>query len=135
MTKNVQEAYPRFGGSILFTILLLGLVFSLIAVFYMVLVVEVHYDSENPFPRTHSVDSTVVKRSQGIDLDRRPIFEMLRHAGVDPTLLDNATIEALPTWPQVVKLYGDKPVIYGLDQCHQFQMNTKGLGFIGTAGE
>lgn len=64
---------------------------------------------------------------------REPILRILREAGFDD--IDEETIETLPTWDEVTKLYGDRPRIYGLDQCQQFRNHSdEGDHFVGTAG-
>jgi hypothetical protein len=64
---------------------------------------------------------------------REELLAILEDAGVED--IDAASIAKLPTWSQVVKLYGDKPVVYGLDTCERFR-NTipKDDASIGTAG-
>jgi hypothetical protein len=64
---------------------------------------------------------------------REELLAILEDAGV--TDIDAASIAKLPTWSQVRKLYGDKPVVYGLDTCERFR-NTipKDDASVGTAG-
>jgi hypothetical protein len=64
---------------------------------------------------------------------REELLAILEDAGVED--IDAASIAKLPTWSQVVKLYGEKPVVYGLDTCERFR-NTipKDDASIGTAG-
>jgi hypothetical protein len=64
---------------------------------------------------------------------REELLAILEDAGVED--IDAASIAKLPTWSQVVKLYGDKPVVYGLETCERFR-NTipKDDASVGTAG-
>lgn len=50
---------------------------------------------------------------------REELVAILNDAGV--TEIDVETLSLLPKWETVVKLYGDKPVIYGLDTCEDFR--------------
>jgi len=70
--------------------------------------------------------------------DKEPILKLIRDAGIsyDP-VADADLIKELPTWSDVVNLYGPEPVIYGLNEgnCEKFQeQSDKGDHFIGTAG-
>jgi hypothetical protein len=86
-------------------------------------------------------DDKVAKEGEtGTDLSleevrkgREELLAILEDAGVDD--IDVASIAKLPTWSQVVKLYGDKPVVYGLETCERFR-NTipKDDASVGTAG-
>jgi hypothetical protein len=64
---------------------------------------------------------------------REELLAILEDAGVQD--IDAASIAKLPTWSQVRKLYGDKPVVYGLETCERFR-NTipKDDASVGTAG-
>jgi hypothetical protein len=53
---------------------------------------------------------------------REPLLTILRDAGV--TDIDLSTLQSLPKWEAVVKLYGSEPVIRGLDRCEEFRKNT-----------
>jgi hypothetical protein len=64
---------------------------------------------------------------------REELLAILRDAGVDD--IDAESIAKLPTWKQVTALYGDKPVVYGLDTCQRFRDTIpKDDASIGTAG-
>ncbi|KAI2502865.1 hypothetical protein MHU86_11612 [Fragilaria crotonensis] len=53
-------------------------------------------------------------------------------AGVD---LDNATLQSLPTWNDIVQNIGSAPRIYGLDQCERYRAKVPARKrFIGGAG-
>ncbi len=64
---------------------------------------------------------------------RERLLEILADAGVEE--LDVATILSLPKWTSVTKLYGDGPVVVGLETCQRFR-ETIPLddASIGTAG-
>jgi hypothetical protein len=75
-------------------------------------------------------------RSSNDHNDKGPIFEILKQAGVDALKdLDQETIDALPTWSQVVRLFGDKARISGLERCQEFRETTDPtIRFFGIAG-
>jgi hypothetical protein len=50
---------------------------------------------------------------------REPLVDILNDAGVED--LDVPTILSLPKWSQVSKLYGEGPVVIGLETCQQFR--------------
>lgn len=64
---------------------------------------------------------------------RERLVEILTDAGVEE--LDVPTVLSLPKWSQVTKLYGDGPVVIGLETCQRFR-ETIPLddASIGTAG-
>jgi hypothetical protein len=64
---------------------------------------------------------------------REKIVEILNDAGVSE--MDPQTILKLPKWSSVTKLYGEGPVVYGLETCDKFR-ETAALddASIGTAG-
>jgi hypothetical protein len=64
------------------------------------------------------------------------ILELIREAGVNIDLERDADIvRELPTWKQVTDLYGEKPVIHGLDTCQKFQDHSdRADHFVSTAG-
>ena len=120
------------GGSVVFTVLLVGLVFSLVDVLYMMSVV---HRSE----LDGTVAETTLKSSQTTGREemysgKKEILDLLKRAHLDPEKMDQETISELPTWDEVVSLYGPKPVIYGLDRCAAFQNHTQRSGFVSTAG-
>jgi hypothetical protein len=131
------------GGSVIFTVLVVGLVFSLVDVFYMIHVV--HRDKFHPnqsvrvadtamHETTNDAKEEVPKTPQDIARGKEEIFDLIKRANLDPYQLDAQTISELPTWEEVVGLYGPKPVIHGLDQCERFQDFTHRIGFVGSAG-
>jgi hypothetical protein len=64
---------------------------------------------------------------------REKLVDLLHDAGVEE--LDIETVMMLPKWSSVTKLYGEGPVVIGLDTCERFR-NTATLNdaSIGTAG-
>ena len=52
-------------------------------------------------------------------LGREPLLEIFHDAGVMP--VDLPLLLQLPLWTTVQKLYGEGPLIYGLDQCQAFR--------------
>jgi hypothetical protein len=121
------------GGSVMWTILLVGLCFSLVDVFYMVYLMDRREirNGSHVTPTENAIARPGVEESS----DKDPILALLRRGGIDPSQLDAETMEALPSWDEVVTLYGPKPIIHGLDECQSFQDATQKVGFVGTAGE
>lgn len=64
---------------------------------------------------------------------RERLVDILLEAGIDD--IASEAIAVLPKWSSVSKLYGDKPVILGLERCEEFRMQTDPTdASIGTAG-
>lgn len=64
---------------------------------------------------------------------RERLVEILTDAGVEE--LDVPTVLSLPKWSQVTKLYGDGPVVIGLETCQRFRETIPpDDASIGTAG-
>jgi hypothetical protein len=155
----------------MWTILMIGLVFCLVDVVYIIsfvdrqnlIGVQVQDNQPQPFqrtsqeqPRTESdrdlSESNIAEKSgsgnisdkdarsdnNGGDLlaDKGRIMDLLTAAGVKVDLEeDKDLIRDLPTWSEVVNLYGPEPVIYGLEQCDRFQhMSDPADHFVSTAG-
>jgi hypothetical protein len=51
--------------------------------------------------------------------DKERVVAVLKEAGI--TVKDAKAIEQLPTWTQVTDLYGDRPIIAGLERCADFR--------------
>jgi hypothetical protein len=85
---------------------------------------------------TTNTGLTVEKtKDDGKDQDKGPILLLLKEAGIDLDDLDQTVIDSLPLWSTVVKLYGDKPRIVGLDTCEAFQATGDPADhFLGVAG-
>ena len=49
---------------------------------------------------------------------RQPILDLRARAGVS---VDLSVVQHLPTWQQVVDLYGDTPVVLGTERCAAFR--------------
>lgn len=71
---------------------------------------------------------------------KESLIQILAHAGKTDTEITNLC-NSLPMWSEVADLYGDKPVLFGLDTCEAFRKNLKerkiptpGLGGIKVAG-
>jgi hypothetical protein len=150
------------GGSVVWKILTIGLMFSLVDVVYIMGFVERQnlgqdtrpISSQHSFqdpPKTRetppklkdrpfSENSNVIRESRnhtvGSLADKKQILDLLSRAGinVDPEE-DRDLIQELPTWSEVVGLYGPKPVIYGLEECDRFQQRSDPADhFVSTAG-
>jgi hypothetical protein len=144
--RNSKPKYSGTGsssnksGSIIWTILVIGLVFCLADICYIIYFVDRYPDLlartvsrlSPPKPltplKTHSPNLSHGKEkvTTSNDLqDKEPILKMLKDAGVplDPEK-DKELLEELPTWSEVTALYGKEPVIYGLDMCEQFRTHS-----------
>jgi hypothetical protein len=67
--------------------------------------------------------------------NKEPIYALLREAGVDPESLGADTLQQLPSWDEVTRLYGDRPILVGLDTCERFrQQSDPAEHLIGVAG-
>lgn len=67
-------------------------------------------------------DSENFRPSQNATLaGKERILALIKEAGVS---VDDELIAKLPTWDKVVAMYGDQPVVYGLEQCERFQNET-----------
>lgn len=61
------------------------------------------------------------------DPERKPILNILRNAGYnlnDAGFFTPDLLNSLPRWSEVLDLYGEKPVVLGLDTCEKFQADT-----------
>jgi hypothetical protein len=86
-------------------------------------------DDEHP---SDASDGSPITYEQAIK-GREKIVAILNDAGVSE--MDPQTILKLPKWSSVTKLYGEGPVVHGLERCAKFQ-ETAALddASIGTAG-
>jgi hypothetical protein len=93
-----------------------GLVLCLFNAVYLVHVVDNH-DVQSPAPieRMNPPSTTTNNGSQG----KERLMKMLHDAGIHD--FSPGSIAQLPTWEQVVNLYGDSPKIVGLDTCQMFR--------------
>ena len=70
-----------------------------------------------------------------INTDKDELFEILEQAGIEKKYLDKEIRYAIPTWTRVKELYGDHPVILGLDRCQDFKPQPDwSLAFFGISG-
>lgn len=62
-------------------------------------------------------------------IDKEPLVRRVLAADPDYLLQSNQTIDrlcsSLPTWDQVVELYGPKPIIVGMETCPAFRANVQ----------
>jgi len=150
------------GGSILWTVLVIGLVFCILDVGYIIYFVEYHPDlwadlpnRLNPIPQkltpletkkpllNRNVEAKDTTSHNIADADtakmikeKEPIIKLIQNAKVpfDPTV-DKDLLRDLPTWSEVTGMYGEKPVIHGLDMCEPFRTHSDAAGhFVSTAG-
>ena len=79
-----------------------------------------------------------IKAIEGITYDkaikgRERLVDLLHEAGIDE--IDPEAIAVLPKWSDVQKLYGDKPVILGLERCKEFRSQADPIdASVGVAG-
>lgn len=66
--------------------------------------------------------------------DKERILQILAEAGFNDHV-DEKTLRELPTWSEVTSLYGEHPLIYGMDQCEVFQKRfDQAEHYLGAAG-
>ncbi|CAB9516556.1 expressed unknown protein [Seminavis robusta] len=64
---------------------------------------------------------------------RAPVLKVFAQAGIPP--LNNTVIETLPTWEQIVRVIGPRPVIGGLDTCEAFKQTVPAVErMLGSSG-
>jgi len=64
---------------------------------------------------------------------RERLVDILHDAGIDE--IDPEAIAFLPKWSSVKKLYGDRPVVLGLERCEEFRREADPADIsVGTAG-
>lgn len=78
-----------------------------------------HDLTDDDLVETRDNNSNTIEQAK---LGREPLLEIFKDAGV--TDIDLATLRQLPKWSTVQELYGDGPVIFGLDQCQVFRDST-----------
>jgi hypothetical protein len=65
--------------------------------------------------------------------DRRIVLDIVTRAGLS---VDSTVIPYLPSWSEVERLYGSKPIVYGLDSCASFRARVPAKHrFVGVAGQ
>jgi hypothetical protein len=128
-------------GSLIWTVLLLGLVFCVVDFGY--LFYATHFQVINSSPMADGGGVDVLTRIQHQQApagdanraellpdeqpqhaadyaDKERVIQVLRDAKMDKDLTPEK-IDRLPTWQQVVDRLGPEPRIHGLDSCHTFQ--------------
>lgn len=63
---------------------------------------------------------------------RKPLLDLLHQAGLQIT--DRRVLNRLPRWSQVVDLYGEKPIVIGMETCKRF-LQSKSPKYCGVAGQ
>ena len=135
------------GGSIMWTILMIGLVFSLFDVVYIMgfierqnliqdsMVKQEKPETTNNMP-AENAKGNVIDNGSDLLADKGRIMDLLTGAGIKIDLeKDEELIRELPTWSEVTDLYGPEPVIYGLEECDRFQHRSDPADhFVSTAG-
>lgn len=86
-------------------------------------------------PELQRVQSETLGQKSSISNDKEPIFAILKQAEIERKDLNQETIDALPNWSDVQKLFGDGPRIHGLERCQEFRDSTDPtVRFFGIAG-
>lgn len=66
-------------------------------------------------------------------LGKERVVEVLKRAGLE---IDLGVLKLLPTWHQVKQLYGEEPVILGMERCAAFRKAHKPANrYVGIAGQ
>jgi len=155
--KNKQQKQEQ--GSVLWTILLLGVGFCLVD--FLFLFAASHYqniphmkqwngqeaeeessDSNSNAGKEGSATESVMVQEKGNkkenDIgDKHKVFSIIMNAGMSSSLKEEGVKEKLPTWQQVVDRLGPAPRIYGLDSCDTFRSSFNGElkdAFVAVAG-
>jgi hypothetical protein len=78
-------------------------------------------------------DSSGNLTREQVSIGREPILALLKEAGVGD--LSVGKIQSLPTWNQVVELYGDETIVLGTDRCEAYRkMTPPSEAYVGVAG-
>jgi hypothetical protein len=78
-------------------------------------------------------DSSGNLTREQVTIGREPILALLKEAGVGD--LSVGRIQTLPTWKQVVDLYGDETIVLGEDRCEEYRRKTPpSEAYVGVAG-
>ena len=150
-TTTMNDTNNNDQGSIIWTILLIGVIFCLADVAYILSYIDSsssslalasllsqeqqvkeqeqqQYNTKKTKKNQHlHVDTTLLKKG------KERILAIIQDAGI--SFIDNETLQELPTWQEIVDLYGPEPLIYGLDQCKDFQTHSPSYDhFCSTAG-
>jgi len=66
-------------------------------------------------------------------IGREPVLEVLKRAGL---MVDLEVLKLLPTWDTVKQLYGEEPVILGMERCAAFRKaHRPAKRYVGIAGQ
>lgn len=104
-TRNSSDAKHRI---LLSLVLSIGILLCLVNALYLVHFVEFH---------TFVTDIQSTNHIHNMDGKER-LIQMLKHAGI--TNITSAQLSQLPSWNDVVSMYGDSPKIVGLETCQTF---------------
>ena len=142
-------------------VLLIGILLSLLDVFYIMKHLDESSSTDDVIPTTTSlaeIQSQSVDNSHDEDdnnsnnrnnkkknidsnnpiAGREEIIKIITDAGISFDPVEDADlIEELPLWSEVTEMYGTKPVLHGFNEgnCQRFQASSDpGEHFLGTAG-
>lgn len=149
--RLLQETASRGPYSMVFVTLAIGVVLSLIDALFIMKHLErtnsamsssssssanLHHDQQQLSEKKKTVLSdaniTALLKAKG------PILDLIREADISFDPVEDADLlEELPDWDDVVRMYGDKPVLYGINEgnCERFRQHSDpGDHLLGVAG-
>jgi hypothetical protein len=92
---------------------------------------DLDWTMEPPYGTTSVSNDTITWEEAA--QDRQPILDILQRAGLK---VDVHVLQRLPTWSQVVRLYGDSPVMVGTETCASFRQTVPAhTRYVGVAGQ
>jgi hypothetical protein len=139
--SNVSDEYrsdKQGQGSVLWSMLLIGLLLCLADVAYILRYVDSRNDAATgmvppPFHVRAKLKRLPSPGRLQLRKGKERVLQIIEDAGLG--YVDDETLEELPTWQQIVDLYGPEPLIYGLEQCEVFQKHSPAFEhFVSTAG-
>jgi hypothetical protein len=96
---------------------------------------EVQQERNPPKPSSNMLHQQALEQGYHNLNDKGTILDILQQAGLQIQDLDQSTIDELPTWPQIQRLYGNEPRIVGLETCAAFRESVDArTRFFGVAG-
>ncbi|KAG7368441.1 hypothetical protein IV203_031184 [Nitzschia inconspicua] len=137
----LQEATTRGPFSMVFITLMAGIALSLIDVLYIMRHLDTQHDNSSWSSTNARVKKPTLLNQANVTAmlkAKGPILDLIRDAGISFDPVEDADLlEELPDWADVVKMYGDKPVLYGINEenCQRFQhQSDPGEHMLGVAG-
>jgi hypothetical protein len=148
--RSRRAAVPKSDGSVIWTILLVGLIFCVVNFSYLFYATHSQSMQSSPIGQTGQEKSSSStdqqqqqqqQQQQDHDLtsikhaDKDRILKILKDAHYTDSDFTPDIMAQLPTWQQVVDRLGPAPQIFGLDSCDAFQGSIEPAeAFIAPAG-